>query len=208
LGRGALKDMHGFTEHKGLCVPLYLANIDTDQIVPKKFLLRVERTGYDEALFYEWRFDADGIPKKDFVLNDPRYVGASILIAGPNFGCGSSREHAPWAIYEYGFRVIISESYADIFYNNCFKTGILPLKMEGALVRELAERAASKEGLELSVSLENLTVSDGDSFRQQFALDAFRRECLVKGLDDIELTLARSPEIAEFESSRVSFLGP
>jgi len=200
--------MQGFTQHKGLCVPLYLANIDTDQIVPKKFLLRVERTGYDEALFYEWRFRADGSPKEDFVLNDPRYDGASILIAGPNFGCGSSREHAPWAIHEYGFRVIISESFADIFYNNCLKTGILPMKLEGEFVRELADRAASQEGLELDVSLENLTVSDGGNVVKGFALDAFRRECLMKGLDDIELTLARTSEIAEFESARVSFLCP
>lgn len=200
--------MKGFTKHSGKCVPLFLANIDTDQIVPKKFLLRVERTGYDEALFYEWRTRKDGEPNPDFVLNDPRFKGASILISGPNFGCGSSREHAPWALFEYGFRVIIAESFADIFYNNCFKSGILPLKIDASTAADLAERAASAEGLELSVSLEDMIVADGSGTLFSFQLDEFRRECLMKGLDDIELTLARSKEISHFEASRVSFLRP
>lgn len=200
--------MEGFTEHKGKCVPLFLANIDTDQIVPKKFLLSVTRTGYDEALFYEWRFRTDGEPDPGFVLNDTRYENASILIAGPNFGCGSSREHAPWALHEYGFRVIIAESFADIFFNNCFKTGILPLIVDGQTAKELADRAASSDGLELTVNLEDLSVSDSTGRLFSFELDPFRTECIVNGLDDIELTLARSSEISDFEASRQSFLRP
>ena len=198
--------MKELVEHTGKCVPLYLANIDTDQIVPKKFLLSVERTGYDEALFHDWRFRSDGKPEPDFVLNDPRYRDASILIAGPNFGCGSSREHAPWALYEYGFRVIIAETFADIFYNNCFKSGLLPLVLPQETVGDLAGRAASIAGLELHVSLETMTASDGDTTQILFELDAFRRECLMKGLDDIELTMVRSREISDFEASRSSFL--
>lgn len=206
--REALRPMKGFSEHKGKCVPLFRANIDTDQIVPKKFLLSVTRTGYDEALFYEWRVRPDGTPDEGFVLNDPRFGNASILITGPNFGCGSSREHAPWALHEYGFRVIIAESFADIFYNNCFKSGILPLKVEGGRAEELAGRAASPAGLELAVNLHDLTVLDGEGSSFSFELDPFRRECLINGLDDIELTLARSARITDFEASRRSFLRP
>ena len=200
--------MEGFTEHKGQCAPLYLANIDTDQIVPKKFLLRIERTGYDEALFFDWRYSADGEPNPGFVLNDPRYAGATVLITGPNFGCGSSREHAPWALYEFGFRVIIAESFADIFYNNCFKTGILPITLGSKTVKVLAGRAAEEDGLELDVSLGEMTLSDGSHAPLNFHLDGFRRECLMKGLDDIELTLRLHREISEFESTRTSFLRP
>lgn len=200
--------MESLTRHSGLAAPLYLPNIDTDQIVPKKFLLGVERTGYDKALFYEWRFEADGTPKKDFVLNQQRFADATVLIAGPNFGCGSSREHAPWALAEYGFRVIVSESFADIFYNNCFKSGLLPLILDPETVRAFANRAGSPEGLRLSVSLETMRVSDGVNGPITFDLDPFRRECLMKGLDDIELTLMRSDDISKFEASRSSYLRP
>jgi 3-isopropylmalate/(R)-2-methylmalate dehydratase small subunit len=200
--------MDHIIRHKGKCVPLLLPNIDTDQIVPKKFLLKVDRTGYDIALFHDWRFETDGEPNKEFVLNDPKYDGATVLIAGPNFGCGSSREHAPWALREYGFRVIIAESFADIFYNNCVKTGLLPITLPSAAVSRLASDAKKPEGLTLEIDLAEQRVSDGSDTQFSFEIDEFRRSALLKGLDDIEQTLGRAGAIADFESKRRSFLSP
>ena len=150
--------MKKFITHTGKTVALYQPNIDTDQIVPKQFLKRIERTGYGEFLFYDWRFDADGTVKSDFVLNNPKYKKASILIAGANFGCGSSREHAPWALEDFGFRVVVAPSFAEIFYNNCFKTGILPIVLDEKIVADLVEKSKIYENYELTVDLENRTV--------------------------------------------------
>jgi len=193
--------MEPLINHRGKCVPLFLPNIDTDQIVPKKFLLRVERTGYDEALFYEWRFRTDGSEISDFVLNRKKYDGASILIAGPNFGCGSSREHAPWALLEYGFKVIIAPGFADIFYNNCFKTGILPVILEETTVKLLADEASEAVPLSLEIDLPSQTVRTVDGRQFSFEVDGFGKECLMSGMDEIAATLSHSDLIAEFEST-------
>ena len=178
---------------------LYQPNIDTDQIIPKQFLKRIERTGYGEFLFYDWRFNADGTRRGDFVLNQPRYENASILLAGTNFGCGSSREHAPWSLMDYGFRVVIAPSFADIFYNNSLKTGLLPVALDEKQVAELVRSAQSEEGCQLTVDLENQTVTDGRGFRANFEIDEFRRFCLLNGLDDIGLTLQHEAKISEYE---------
>ena len=197
--------MNKFTTHFGKTVALYQPNIDTDQIIPKQFLKRIERTGYGEFLFYDWRFDADGTLKSDFVLNDPKYQDASILIAGANFGCGSSREHAPWSLEDYGFRVVIASAFADIFYNNCFKTGILPVILNEETVAQLAEK--SDGNYELTVDLENQTITDNRGFQTNFEVDAFRRHCLLNGLDDIGLTLQNETKISEFERHHSFSLG-
>ena len=189
--------MNKFTTHTGKTVALYQPNIDTDQIIPKQFLKRIERTGYGEFLFYDWRFNTDGSEKSDFVLNQPQYKDASILIAGANFGCGSSREHAPWSLEDYGFRVVIASAFADIFYNNCFKTGILPVVLSEETVAELVEK--SNKNYQLTVDLENKTVTDNQGFQASFEIDAFRRHCLLNGLDDIGLTLQNEAQISEFE---------
>jgi 3-isopropylmalate/(R)-2-methylmalate dehydratase small subunit len=194
--------MNKFTTHTGLAVPLYQANIDTDQIVPKKFLLRVERAGFGEALFYDWRFNPDGSPKEDFVLNDPKFQGGSILLAGKNFGCGSSREHAPWALEDYGFRVIIAAAFADIFYNNCFKIGLLPIILPNEQVGNLVKKAETIAGYQLMVDLENQRVADNHGFEAGFAVDEFRKYCLINGLDDIGLTLQQADKISAYEKTR------
>ena len=198
--------MKKFITHTGKTVALYQPNIDTDQIVPKQFLKRIERTGYGEFLFYDWRFDADGTVKSDFVLNNPKYKNASILIAGANFGCGSSREHAPWALEDFGFRVVVAPSFADIFYNNCFKTGILPIVLDEKIVADLVEKSKTYENYELTVDLENRTVFDDERFRTKFEIEAFRQECLLHGLDDIGLTLQKESQITVFEQTRPSWL--
>ena len=198
--------MNKFITHTGKTVALYQPNIDTDQIVPKQFLKRIERTGYGEFLFYDWRFDADGTVKSDFVLNNPKYKNASILIAGANFGCGSSREHAPWALEDFGFRVVVAPSFADIFYNNCFKTGILPIVLDEKIVADLVEKSKTYENYELTVDLENRTVYDDRDFRTKFEIEAFRQECLLNGLDDIGLTLQKESQITVFEQTRPSWL--
>ena len=154
--------MNKFTKFTGRAVALYQPNIDTDQIIPKQFIKRIEWTGYGEFLFYDWRFAADGSPKLDFVLNDPRYAGASILIAGANFGCGSSREHAPWSLMDYGFRAVIAPSFADIFYNNSLKNGLLTVVLSDDQVATIMEHAKHIEGYQISVDLESLTVKDDD----------------------------------------------
>jgi 3-isopropylmalate/(R)-2-methylmalate dehydratase small subunit len=197
--------MRAFTKHNGLVAPLDRANVDTDQILPKQFLKRIERSGFGQFLFYDWRFDETGAPRRDFVLNEPRYKDASILVAGRNFGCGSSREHAPWALEDYGFRVIIAPSFADIFANNCAKIGLLTIALDERRAQELMRRAAEIEGYVLTVDLENCTVNDAFDFRAAFPIDAFARERLLKGLDDIGLTLQREQEIAAYERNRPSW---
>jgi 3-isopropylmalate/(R)-2-methylmalate dehydratase small subunit len=194
--------MHPFTKHTGLVAPLDRVNVDTDQMVPKQFLKWITREGYGRVLFYDWRYLDDGkTPNPAFVLNAPRYRGASVLVPRANFGCGSSREHAPWAIFDYGFRAILAPSYADIFYNNCFKNGILPVTLPDAQVDEIFRRVFATEGYRLSVDLETQTITDDSGLRLEFRVDPFRRECLLKGWDDIGLTLRVADRIAAFEKS-------
>jgi 3-isopropylmalate/(R)-2-methylmalate dehydratase small subunit len=191
--------MHPFTTHTGLVVPLDRSNVDTDQIIPKQFLKRIERTGFGQFLFFDWRFLDDGQPNPEFILNRPQYAGATILLARRNFGCGSSREHAPWALDDYGFRVILAPSFADIFYNNCFKNGMLPINLDETVIDDLFARAAAHPGYRLTVSLENGTITDEFGLNLSFEIDAFRRHCLLNGLDDIGLTLEHEAEIAAYE---------
>jgi len=193
--------MRAFTQHTGLVAPLDRSNVDTDQILPKQFLKRIERTGFGQFLFFDWRFRDDGSPNPDFVLNRPEYRGASILLARRNFGCGSSREHAPWALEDFGFRVLIAPSFADIFYNNCFKNGMLPIRLDEAAVEELFARARRHPGYQLSVDLVRCAVGDGSGFFQPFAVEPFRRECLLEGLDEIGLTLQNETRIAAYEQT-------
>jgi 3-isopropylmalate/(R)-2-methylmalate dehydratase small subunit len=196
--------MHPFTTHSGLVVPLDRSNVDTDQIIPKQFLKRIERTGFGKFLFFDWRYRNDGSANPEFVLNQPEYAGASVLLARRNFGCGSSREHAPWALEDYGFRVVIAPSFADIFYNNCFKNGMLPIKLDEAAVDDLFARAAAHQGYKLTVDLQKQTIGDGFGLTLPFEVDPFRRQCLLEGLDDIGLTLAHEPEIAAYEQAHAS----
>ena len=191
-----------FRTHTGIAAPLARPNIDTDQIIPKQFLKRVERTGFGEFLFYDWRFKAGGEIDPSFVLNQSRYAGASVLVAGRNFGCGSSREHAPWALADYGFRAIVAPSFADIFANNCAKNGLLAVTLPDEEVAELAARAEAIEGYELTIDLELCDVRDARGFCSAFPIDEFRRRCLLEGLDDIGLTLRHESEIAAYEQSR------
>ena len=188
-------------------MPLDRVNVDTDQMVPKQFLKLPSREGYGKFLFYDWRYlsgaQSSEQPNPDFVLNLPRYKGTSILLARTNFGCGSSREHAPWAIQDYGFRAIIAPSYADIFYNNCFKNGLLPVTLRPEEVDELFRRAENNQGYRVTVDLEQQTVSDESGLRCSFSIDPFRRESLLKGLDEIGLTLVYEPEITAFEADYV-----
>jgi 3-isopropylmalate/(R)-2-methylmalate dehydratase small subunit len=192
--------MEPFSKHTGLVAPLDRVNVDTDQMVPKQFLKLLTREGFGKVLFYDWRYLDDGKrPNPDFILNESRYQGASILLARANFGCGSSREHAPWAILDYGFRVIIAPSYADIFYNNCFKNGILPVTLSDAEVEDLFRCTEKNEGCRLTVDLETQTVAGDNSLKFAFSIDPFRRECLLKGLDDIDLTLRLRDKVAAYE---------
>ncbi len=191
--------MRAFTEHTGLVLPLDRCNVDTDQIIPKQFLKRIERSGFGQFLFFDWRFLDDGSPNPDFVLNRPEYREASILLSRRNFGCGSSREHAPWALDDYGFRVLVAPSFADIFYNNCFKNGILPIRLAEAAVEDLFARANAHPGYQLTVDLDRLTLSDGFGLSLGFEVEPFRRHCLLNGLDDIGLTLCHQDKIAAYE---------
>jgi 3-isopropylmalate/(R)-2-methylmalate dehydratase small subunit len=193
--------MNAFRKHTGLVSPLDRANVDTDQIIPKQFLKRIERTGFGEFLFYDWRYLPDGQPNPSFVLNEPRYKGASILVADKNFGCGSSREHAPWALGEFGFRAIIAPSFADIFANNCFKNGMLPITLTPEQVQEIMRRAQQQEGYELTVDLERQTVEDSEGLSILFVVSEFQRYCLLEGLDDIGLTLRHEDAIKAYELS-------
>ncbi|HET6383991.1 MAG TPA: 3-isopropylmalate dehydratase small subunit [Armatimonadota bacterium] len=198
--------MQKLTEISGIAAPLDRDNVDTDQIIPKQFLKRIERTGFGKYLFFDWRYLQSGGPDPGFELNRPGYEGAAILIAGKNFGCGSSREHAPWALLDYGFRVIIAPSYADIFYNNCFKNGILPVTLPDSEVTRLLENAKTHPGYRLDVSLENQEITDDSGFRASFEVEPFRRHCLLNGLDDIELTLQHEAAITSYESRRPDWL--
>jgi len=192
--------MRPFRVHKGRVSPLYRANIDTDQIIPKQFLKRIERTGFGEFLFFDWRRLKDGSPDPSFVLNQPRYAGASILVTGKNFGCGSSREHAVWAIADFGFRAVIAPSFADIFANNCVKNGVLAVVLSEGDVSEIARKAAELPDYEITVGLEQCTVDDQRGLSTSFVIDEFSRRCLLQGLDDIGLTLQHEAEIAAYEA--------
>ena len=192
--------MTPFTVHTGRVAALRRVNVDTDQIIPKQFLKRIDRTGFGEFLFFDWRFRRDGTLDPDFDLNRPAASGASVLLAGSNFGCGSSREHAPWALGEYGFRAIIAPSFADIFYNNCCRNGLLPVRLAEPEVAELFRRAeAAAEGYEVTVDLERKRVTDRSGFQAAFAIDHYHREMLLQGLDEIGRTLLEEPRIAAFE---------
>jgi len=194
--------MTPFRTHNGTVAPLDRANVDTDQIIPKQFLKRIERTGFGEFLFYDWRFLPSGELDSTFVLNEPRYRAASILVAGKNFGCGSSREHAPWALVDYGFRAVIAPSFADIFANNCMKNGLLPVTLGEEEVAAIIENARTIDNYGLTVDLERRTVTDGRGFSASFAIDDFQRHCLMEGLDDIGLTLLYEADIAAYERKR------
>lgn len=196
--------MPGFTLHDGIVAPLDRINVDTDQIIPKQFLKRIERTGFGQFLFYDWRFVADGSPNPQFVLNLEQYREASILLSRRNFGCGSSREHAPWALQDYGFRVIIAPSFADIFYSNCFKNGLLPIALSEECVDRLFCDVSAKPGYRLKVDLQNQTIADGHGNEYSFDVDASRKEFIVKGLDEIGWTLQYASDITEFERSRAA----
>src|SRR5579872_90506 len=196
-----LELMQPFTLHAGLAVPLERSNVDTDQIIPKQFLKRIERTGFGQFLFFDWRFDESGNPSGAFELNEPRYAGASILLAGRNFGCGSSREHAVWSLADYGFRAIISSSFADIFANNSVKNGFLTVRLKEEQLSEVLRRAAEIQNYGLAIDLERCEVSDDQGFRATFPLDEFVRHCLLNGLDDICLTLQHESEITTYEAA-------
>lgn len=194
--------MNTFTQHSGTLTPLYRPNIDTDQIIPKQFLKRIERSGYGEFLFYDWRYNANGEPIPDFVLNDPRFAGSSILIAGPNFGCGSSREHAPWSLTDHGFRAVIAPSFADIFYNNSLKNGLLPVILPENTVSDLARRAEAQPDYLVTIDLVSQSVLDGTGTVGEFDIDPFRKYCILNGLDDIALTLEHTAKIDGYEANR------
>jgi 3-isopropylmalate/(R)-2-methylmalate dehydratase small subunit len=191
--------MQPISKHTGLVMPLDRVNVDTDQMVPKQFLKALTRQGFGRNLFYDWRYLPGEQPNPEFILNFPRYRGASVLLARANFGCGSSREHAPWALLDYGFRVLIAPSFADIFYNNCFKNGILPITLPEAQMDELFHRAEANVGYKLTADLPNQTVSDERGLKFHFDIDDFRKTVLLEGLDDIGLTLKHEPDITAYE---------
>jgi 3-isopropylmalate/(R)-2-methylmalate dehydratase small subunit len=193
--------MEPFRVHTGLVAPLDCANVDTDQIIPKQFLKRIEKTGFGEFVFFDWRHSASGEKENSFVLNQPRYQKATILIAGRNFGCGSSREHAVWALADFGFRAVIAPSFADIFSNNSVKNGFVNVTLPEEEVNELLRRASQVDGYQVTVDLVKSEVRDGQGFCSEFSIDAFARECLLEGLDDIGLTLQHEAELADYEAS-------
>jgi 3-isopropylmalate/(R)-2-methylmalate dehydratase small subunit len=194
--------MQPFREHTGLVVPLDRVNVDTDQIIPKQFLKRIERTGFGEFLFYDWRFSGEGKKIGDFILHAPRYAKTSILVAGKNFGCGSSREHAVWALMDFGFRVVIASSFADIFANNSLKNGLLTVRLNDSEIAEIMRRSKEIAGYRLTVDLDTLQVGDGEEqrFSATFSMDEFSRNCLLNGLDDIGLTLQHEEQIKVYEA--------
>ena len=191
--------MEKFTKLTGVAAPLSLINVDTDMIIPKQFLKTIERTGLGKHLFSEMRYDDNGIERPDFVLNQPAYRTAQILVAGDNFGCGSSREHAPWAILDFGIRCVIAESFADIFYNNCFKNGILPIKLPASDVALLMDDAQRGANATITIDLPAQEISGPDGGKVHFEIDPFRKHCLIEGLDDIGLTLQKAAAIDKFE---------
>ncbi|MBX7168564.1 MAG: 3-isopropylmalate dehydratase small subunit [Pirellulales bacterium] len=198
--------MQPFTTHTGLVVSMDRVNVDTDQIIPKQFLKRIERTGFGQFLFFDWRFLNDGQPNPEFELNRPAAQGATILVARRNFGCGSSREHAPWALEDFGFRAILAPSFADIFYNNCFKNGLLPIRLSEVQIDDLFRRAAATPGYKLTIDLAKATIRDEQGLEIKFEIDPFRQHCLLNGLDDIGLTLQHEDKIAAYEA-RLSTAG-
>jgi 3-isopropylmalate/(R)-2-methylmalate dehydratase small subunit len=205
--------MQAFTVHKGLVAPMDRENVDTDAIIPKQFLKSIKRSGFGPNLFDEWRYfdvgqpgqdPAERRPNPDFVLNRPRYAGASVLLARKNFGCGSSREHAPWALEQYGFRAIIAPSFADIFFNNCFKNGLLPIQLPESVVAQLFDEVHGFPGYQLTVDLPRQVIVKGDGSEIAFEVQAFRKYCLVNGFDDIGLTLRHQDKIKAFEAERLA----
>ncbi len=192
--------MKAFKQHSGVAAPIDRSNVDTDQIIPKQFLKRIERTGFGKFLFFDWRFHPDGSENPEFVLNLPRFRQASVLVARQNFGNGSSREHAVWALDDFGVRCVIAESFADIFYNNCSKNGVLPVVLSESEVEQLHQNIATTEGYELTIDLENNSVTDSEGFSASFELDDFRRKCFLEGLDHIALTLQHEDKISAYES--------
>jgi 3-isopropylmalate/(R)-2-methylmalate dehydratase small subunit len=198
--------VQSFRRHTGGVAPLDRVDVDTDQIIPKQFLKRIERTGFGQFAFFDWRYKDDGTPNPDFELNKPGYEGASVLVAGRNFGCGSSREHAPWALEDYGFKAIVAPSFADIFFNNCFKNGMLPVVLPEQTVNELLARAKERPGYQLTVDLEKQTVEDDEGVVAHFDVDEFRRHCLLEGLDDIGLSLQHVDAIDSYEQRRAAWL--
>ena len=193
--------MEKFTTVRGVAAPMPMVNIDTDMIIPKNFLKTIKRTGLKEGLFYELRWTPDG-QKKDFILDQPAYQNAKIIVAGPNFGCGSSREHAPWALLDFGIRCVISEGFADIFYNNCFKNGILPIKVPKEIIDKLMDDASRGSNAVIEVDLEKQEIKGPDGGTVHFDIDPFRKRCLLEGLDDIGLTMEKSSEIDDFEKKQ------
>ncbi|WP_448251169.1 3-isopropylmalate dehydratase small subunit [Ottowia oryzae] len=205
--------MEKFTVHQGLVAPMDRENVDTDAIIPKQFLKSIRKTGFGPNLFDEWRYldhgepgmdPASRQPNPDFVLNQPRYAGASVLLARKNFGCGSSREHAPWALQQYGFRAILAPSFADIFFNNCFKNGVLPIVLEGSVIAQLFDEVAVFPGYELTVDLERQVIVKPDGAELPFDVQPFRKYCLLNGFDDIGLTLRQQDKIKAFEANRLA----
>ncbi|MCB9873479.1 MAG: 3-isopropylmalate dehydratase small subunit [Planctomycetaceae bacterium] len=194
--------MDPFTQHTGLVASMDRSAVDTDQIIPKQFLKRIERTGFGQFLFFDWRFNEDGSDNPEFELNKPDAKGATVLLARRNFGCGSSREHAVWALADYGIKVVIAPSFADIFYNNCFKNSVLPIKLSEETVEQLFQLAAKHEGYKLSVDLEKQTVTDDHGLELQFEVDESRRYNMLHGLDDIALTLLHEEKITAFETAK------
>ena len=195
--------MDAFVKHKGLVAPLDRSNVDTDQIIPKQFLKRIERTGFGEFAFFDWRYLEPGVLNPEFILNEERFKKASILVSGTNFGSGSSREHAPWALLDYGFKVIIAPSFADIFRNNCFQNGMLSIILEKKEVDYLMGMSLSNKGYQLNVDLENEVIYDDKEFKTNFKIDPFRRESLLKGQDEIARTLDSGSYIDNYENNRI-----
>ncbi len=198
--------MQPFTRLTGIVTLLDLPNVDTDQIIPKQFLKRIEKTGFGQFLFYDWRFVDSARLNPDFEMNQERYHSATILVTRANFGCGSSREHAPWALLDYGFRCIMAPSFADIFYNNCFKNGMLPVRLSESEVEDILQRVRNTPGYQLSVELEAQKVKSVDGLELSFEVDAFRRGCLLNGFDDIGLTLQHEDKIRQFEEKNKASL--
>jgi 3-isopropylmalate/(R)-2-methylmalate dehydratase small subunit len=192
--------MEPFTALKGIVALLDLPNVDTDQVIPKQFLKRIERTGFGQFLFYDWRFIDGTTPNPDFEMNQERYRGAKILVTRANFGCGSSREHAPWALLDYGFKCVIAPSFADIFYNNCFKNGMLPVQLSEEQVEQIFRSVRQIPGYQLSINLTTKQIRSEDGLQFNFEVDEFRRYCLLNGLDDIGLTLQQEKKIREYET--------
>ncbi|MEE2699683.1 MAG: 3-isopropylmalate dehydratase small subunit [Pseudomonadota bacterium] len=196
--------MEKFTKITGIAAPMDLINIDTDMVIPKQYLTTIERTGLGKGLFHEMRYNKDGTENPDFVLNKPAYRKATILVAGENFGCGSSREHAPWALLDFGFRCIIAPSFADIFYNNCFKNGILPIRLPQKSVDSLMEDANRGANATITINLEEEIITRPDGEKIKFSLDEFKKYCLLNGLDDIGLTMENEDKISSFEKNRLA----